>query len=178
MPRKPSVLCQKNEDCEPNTTSPLIVEEAVEMKPVRVESPSTMRVEEAPKEPVISRVEPKVEEAVEMRPVKVESPSTMSVDEAPRAPVILRVEPKVEEAVEMKPVKIESPSTMSVEEAPREFPTSKVPETVEEPCEIKFVNVASPRSSTEKRVEEAWFAMVRSERLAVSELSSQRVKSE
>src|SRR3989344_2275739 len=143
MPRKPSVLCQKNEDCEPNTTSPLIVEEAVEMKPVRVESPSTMRVEEAPKEPVISRVEPKVEEAVEMRPVKVESPSTMSV-----------------------------------EEAPREFPTSKVPEPVEEPSGIKFVNVASPRSSTEKRVEEAWFAMVRSERLAVSELSSQRVKSE
>src|SRR3989344_3079219 len=105
MPRKPSVLSQKNEDCAPNTTSPLIVEEAVEMKPVRVERPSTMSVEEAPKEPVTSSVEPKVEEAVEINPVSVESPSTANVEEAPREPVTSSVEPKVEEAVEINPVR-------------------------------------------------------------------------
>lgn len=70
----PNTAVEEAENAPPTSTFCMKVEEAVEISPASVESPSIARVEEAPSEPPTSRVEPKVEEAVERRPVAVVRP--------------------------------------------------------------------------------------------------------
>ena len=94
----------------------LMVEEAVERKPVKVERPSTFKVEEAESGPLTLKLELTVEEALEINPpAKVERPLANRVEEAFKTPETWKFPATVEEAEEIKPARVESPAISAVE---------------------------------------------------------------
>src|SRR3989344_1090702 len=105
-------------------------------EPSKVAVPSTAKVEEAPKEPVTSKVEPKVEDAAVIMPTVVEVGVKASAPESWRVSFCLLIPPlKAPVTPERMPPKVAVPSTAKVEEAPKEPVTSKVEPKVEDAAE-------------------------------------------